>query len=119
MGGSDTLLRRSITWVGVIVTGLLGTFFYGFLIYQLVGGPPEPGNWLTKIAQMHYAALVGTPMSAVTAFCIVSLLEVTNGPIEFEAFGLKFKGASGPIILWALCFSAIVCAFNLLWPRLP
>jgi hypothetical protein len=114
---SDTLLRKWVTWVGVIGTGLLGAFFFAFLVYQTVRGPSEPDNWLTKIAQMHYAALVGTPMSAVSAFCIVSLLKVTSGPNEFEAAGVKFKGASGPIILWGLCFFVVVCAFNMLWSK--
>jgi hypothetical protein len=80
-------------------------------------GESDPNNWLTKLTKTHYAALVGTPMSAVTAFCIVSLLKVTSGPIEFEALGFKFRGASGPIILWVLCFLAVAAAFHLLWPN--
>jgi hypothetical protein len=63
----------------------------------------------------RFAAMAGTPLAAVTAFCIVSVLKVTNGPIEFEGFGFKFRGASGPIVLWLLCFGAIACAFYFLW----
>ena len=113
----ETRLRKWVTGVGVIGTGFLAGFFFCFLAYQAVRGGLEPTNWLSKIAQTHYAALVGTPMSAVAAFSIVSLLKVTNGPIEFEAFGVKFKGASGPIILWALCFFVVVGAFYMLWPK--
>lgn len=111
----DVRLRKWVTWVGVIGTGFLGAYFFGFMIYQTIYGESDPGNWLTKLTKVHYAALVGTPMSAVTAFCIVSLLKVTSGPIEFEAFGFKFRGASGPIILWTFCFLSIVVAFHLLW----
>ena len=112
---SDASLRKWVTWVGVIGTGLLGTFFFGFMIYQTILGDSEPSNWLVKLTNDHYAALVGTPMSAVTAFCIVSLLKVTSGPIEFEALGFKFRGASGPIVLWVFCFLSIAAAFHLLW----
>ena len=89
------------------------------MIYQTIRGESQPANWLIKLTQSNYAALVGVPMSAVTAFCIVSLLKVTNGPIEFEALGFKFRGASGPIVLWVLCFLAIVVAFRVLWPMAP
>lgn len=88
-------------------------------MYQTIWGEPEPTNWLTMLTQNNYAALVGTPMSAVTAFCIVSLLKATSGPIEFEALGFKFRGASGPIVLWVLCFLSLVVAFRLLWPLSP
>jgi hypothetical protein len=113
---SDPGLRRLVTWVGVAGTGLLGIYFFGFMIYQTIWGEPDPSNWLAKLTKIHYAALVGTPMSAVTAFCIVSLLKVTSGPIEFEAFGFRFRGASGPIVLWVFCFLSVVFAFHLLWP---
>jgi hypothetical protein len=114
---SDARLRRWVTWVGVTGTGFLGAYFFGFMIYQTIWGESDPTNWLTKLTRTHYAALVGTPMSAVTAFCIVSLLKVTSGPIEFEAIGFKFRGASGPIVLWVFCFLSIAVAFHLLWPN--
>jgi hypothetical protein len=38
-----------------------------------------------------------------------------RGPIEFEAFGFKLRGASGPIVLWVFCFLSIAAAFQLLW----
>ena len=113
---SDAILRRWVTWFGVFGTLVLGAFFFGFMVYQALWGSSEPANWLVKLSLSNYPALVGTPMSAVTAFFIVSMLKVTNGSIEFEALGFKFRGASGPIILWILCFLAIVAAFRLLWP---
>ena len=65
----------------------LVTYFFGFMIYQTICGESDQGNWLVKLTEIHYATLAGTPMSAVAAFCIVSILKVTHGPIEFEAFG--------------------------------
>ena len=115
---SDARLRRLVTWTGVVGTGVLTSFFFAFLAYQSLRGGLEPTNWLIHLTRDHYAALVGTPMSAISAFCIVSLLKVTSGPIEFEAFGLKFHGASGPIILWVICFLSVTAAFHLLWTDL-
>ena len=109
-------MRRGVTWIGVGGTAVLAAFFFGFMAWQTLWGAAEPSNWVIKITRDHYAAVVGTPMSAVTAFCIVSLLKVTSGPIEFEAFGLKFHGASGPIILWIISFLSVIAAFHLLWP---
>jgi hypothetical protein len=109
------LLRLVITWTGVIGTALLAGYFFILMICQSRSQDFIPQNWLTEIENDHYAALVGTPMCAMTAFCIVSVLKVTNGPIEFDAFGVKFQGASGPIVLWIFCFVAVVAAFRTLW----
>ena len=114
----DIFIRLWVTRIGLIGTALLASFFFGFLICQTIWGGPKSPNWLTAIAETHFAALLGTPMSAVTAFCIVSLLKVTNGPIEFEAFTFKFRGASGPIVFWILCFGSIVLAFHKLWSNI-
>jgi hypothetical protein len=112
---SDIQIRRWVSWVAVAGTTVLGGFFFGFMIFQTVWGKPSPDNWLTTTLEKHYAGMVGTPMSAVTAYCIVTLLKVTNGPIEFEALGFKFRGASGPIVLWIFSFLAVGCIFHLLW----
>jgi hypothetical protein len=37
--------------------------------------------------------------SAVASFGIVTFLRQSEGPIEFEALGLKFKGAAGQLVL--------------------
>ena len=47
--------------------------------------------------------------------CIVLTLKATAGPIEFEAFGLKFRGASGPMIFWLITFFGFIAAVKVLW----
>jgi hypothetical protein len=115
----DARLRLCASWIAVGGTALLASYFFLFLAYQLIWGPSVPESWLAILLDEHYAAMAGTPLAAVTAFCIVSVLKVTNGPIEFEGFGFKFRGASGPIVLWLLCFGAIACAFYFLWSGRP
>jgi hypothetical protein len=60
--------------------------------------------------------MAGVPLAALVALCIVIVLENTSGHIEMEGpLGFKFKGASGPVILWICCFLAIVGAIKLTW----
>jgi hypothetical protein len=53
--------------------------------------------------------------AAAGAFTVVALFRTTEGKIKFEAFWLKFEGASGPIVMWILCFLAIVAGIKTLW----
>jgi hypothetical protein len=62
-----------------------------------------------------FQVVVGLPAAAIAAFVIVVFLRQTAGPIEFEGFGFKFHGAAGQVILWLICFWAIVAAIKLLW----
>jgi hypothetical protein len=62
----------------------------------------------------HPAAMLGLPLIAIAALCLVLILRSTGGPIGFEALGLKFKGAAGPIIMWVITFLAMVLAIKLL-----
>jgi len=54
-------------------------------------------------------------MSALGALCIVLLLRLSSGPLEFKAIGFEFRGASGQVVLWVVCFLAMVASVKLLW----
>lgn len=72
-------------------------------------------GWVSDLMKNHYAFFVGVPASAIVAYVLVSVLENTRGKVEFEAVGFKFKGASGPIVLWVIVFLALVIAIRLTW----
>lgn len=110
-------LRRWITWAAVIGTALWVGYFFLFLVYQTIVGSSISDNWFLQMIQEHPAATIGVAMSAISAFCLVALLEITRGTIEFEVIGFKFKGASGPVILWVFCFLAMIFAVWLLWDK--
>jgi len=112
---SDPKLKRLVSWAVVTGTALATLGFFGFLTFHAIWGKAAPDTWPTAMVNTHFAAMVGTPLSAMTAYCIVSLLKVTSGPVEFEALGFKFQGASGPIILWVFSFLAIGTIFHFLW----
>jgi hypothetical protein len=72
-------------------------------------------TFYSDIAGRHFAATIGLPMGAVAALFIVLVLRATSGPLEFEAIGFKFRGASGPVVLWLMCFLGIAAAIKWLW----
>lgn len=72
-------------------------------------------NEFGKLITEHFRAIVGLPSGAAASLFIVMLLKQTQGPLEFEGLGFKFRGASGPVVLWALCYLAITGSIWLLW----
>jgi hypothetical protein len=62
----------------------------------------------------HFAAVVGVPAAALLSAVLMTILR-NLGPIQLEAAGIKFKGASGPIILWVFCFVTLALCVKLLW----
>lgn len=112
-------LRLWITWAAVIGTALWAGYFFIFLIHQSLAGGAVVDNWFLRMVHDHPAGTIGVGMSAISAFCLVALLEIARGPVEFEGLGFRFKGASGPVVLWVLCFLAMVFAVWLLWGEAP
>lgn len=101
------IVARWLTLIGGVLFG--GTFIVGGAISML--NDPQ----LYRIALEHFPATIGLPSAALAALCLVSFLESSSGPIEFQGFGFVFNGASGPIILWVICFLSIASAIKLLW----
>ena|ERR1700730_12330800 len=112
---SDVELRRVASWGAVLGTIALGGCLALVLMIQVLR-PTDPNtSWIISEFKQHFAATIGVPLSALAAFCVVTLLRATTGPIEIESQFIKFRGASGPIIFWILCFIAIVIGMKLLW----
>lgn len=99
--------------VSVMVVGAAG-IIGGVLIYAAARDILGSAAWL-QIAHDHFAATIGLPAAAFASFFVVLFLEVKSGRIEFEAWGLKFRGASGEVVLFVLVFLAIASAIKLLW----
>jgi hypothetical protein len=100
-------IGRILSWLLLPGTALLGL---GAIWSVSVG--PQP---VQKLFIDHFRAVVGLPGAAVAALFINMLLEQTHGQIEFEGLGFKFRGASGPVVLWVLCYLAIVASIRLVW----
>ena len=63
--------------------------------------------WFNSTMSQSFVPITGAAFSAVLAFTLVLALEYATGEIEIKFSGVEFKGASGPIILWCLCFFVI------------
>ena len=113
--------RRIFAWVFLFCSlgmGLVVLFFViksAFLSYgkpgPLLGISPD----LAKFLRDHFAATVGLPFAAIISLLVILVLRETTGKLEFEALGFKFRGASGPVVLWVLCYLAITLSIRLLW----
>lgn len=106
----EKLFRKIFGWVVLVGTtawGLFAGVFLGYLSWQ-------PNSWLIALIQNHFAVIL-VPMAALMSMCVVILLRYSAGPIEFKVPGFEFKGASGQVVLWVVCFLAIVTALKLLW----
>ncbi len=110
-GAANPKLRRAAAWL--VLGG--ATVFGGAFIAIGVSTMWSNQGWLVDIAKAHFAATVGLPGAALVAMAVVLFLEFNAGPIQFEVIGFKFRGASGPVILWAFCFLAVAAAIKLLW----
>lgn len=106
------VVRRIIVWVAISATGLLSAVG----AYPIVSADLENKSWITGVIQRHFAATEGLPFIAGLAFLLVITFEARFDAIEMEFFGVvKLKGASGPIVLWALCFLTMAASLKMLW----
>lgn len=107
-----SVARQAVTWLCIIAGPVLvGISFFPIIRAALLQEP-----WLITIFQHHYAAIFGLPAAALLAFILVVVFEARFDHIEMDIFNLlKFRGASGPIVLWVLCFLSITSAIKLLW----
>ena len=67
-----------------------------------------------KIVGDNFRVIIGLPVAGIFSAVIIVLFRTTEGTIRFKAFGFTFEGASGPIIMWVICFLAIVGSIRLL-----
>jgi hypothetical protein len=80
-------------------------------IWNVFFNLPERG----EILKDHFGAMIGMPVAGALAFLLVVFLRQTEGPIEFKGAGFEFKGASGQIVMWIMCFLSITGAIKWLW----
>jgi hypothetical protein len=103
-------LRVATFWLAILAVICAGCVF-AFTIYVIA----TQFIYWQEILKLHFAAIVGLPGAAAVAFVIVVFLRQTDGPVEFEGLGFKFKGAAGQVVMWVLCFLAIAIAIKAVW----
>src|SRR6266705_634523 len=64
--------------------------------------------WFNSVPNPVFTPIIAASFCAVLSFTIVLFLETVSGPIQLKIReGTEFAGASGPIIMWCLCFIVI------------
>ena len=107
-----SLVRQVVTWRCV----LCGPALAAITFFPVIRAALQQQQWLLTIFRQHYAAIFGLPSAALLSFMLVVVFEARFDNIEMEVANLvKFRGASGPVILWVLCFLSIASAIKLLW----
>ncbi|NNU66537.1 hypothetical protein G9X67_14760 [Rhizobium sp. WYCCWR 11152] len=117
--------RFKMTWLAFL--SLIGMVGLSTLLFALWGekyvdldsdphteylAPPwTEGNFFLD----RFPVIVGLPFAAAFSLFLVVFLRQTTGPIEAKVAGFEFKGQSGPVVLWILCFLAIAASIKILW----
>jgi hypothetical protein len=118
--------RRIFAWVlflGTCVACIIIAFFVfksAFGSYDAGSGGLAPGYsgispTLAEFLKQHARVTFGLPIAAVVSLLLILVLRESTGKLEFEALGFKFRGASGPVVLWVLCYLAMTLSIKLLW----
>jgi hypothetical protein len=102
--------RGPAVWFANAVAVVGGLVFLA-VIWNVFFNFAQRGDVLEK----HFSAIVGVPVAAALAFFLVVYLRQTEGPIEFSGLSFEFKGPSGQLAMWVVCFAAIAGAVKLLW----
>lgn len=102
--------RPLVSVVVLLGAGAIGAAFTLALVRDIVGSEV----WV-QIAREHFAATIGLPSAALASLFVVLFLEVKSGRIEFEVWGMKFRGASGEVVLFIAVFLSIALAIKMLW----
>jgi hypothetical protein len=64
--------------------------------------------WFNSVPNPVFTPIIAASFCATLAFTIVLFLQTVSGPIQLKIReGTEFTGASGPIIMWCLCFMVI------------
>ena len=100
---------RTLIGVALFLAMLVTPIFMLSLLY-INGSDP-----LSQIVRDQTPAMLGIPWAGGAALIVVLLFKPVFGDMEFEALGFKFRGASGPVVLWVLCFLAETLAISTLW----
>jgi len=100
----------AILWSAATLFMLIMVVSTGILLYFSF-----PVETLRELGKAHSRALLGMPCCAMMSLTVLSLLRVSAGPIEFEALGFKFRGASGPVVLWIFTYLACISGVVALW----
>lgn len=110
---NDTISSSSslVFGKGIIQFAIIFTFIFYLVCITVNYGYRTYWN-----SPLHpsFMPFVYVAVAAILAFTVVLTFDIAiGGTIEFEFLGQKFRGASGPVVLWILAFLTIMLGFRL------
>lgn len=103
--------KKLVIWSSLLGSLLFWGIFLIFVAMELLNRSP----WIISLFEDHPAVALFIPLAALASLCNVLILKITDGPIELEFFNIAFKGAAGPIIMWAISFLVMCWGISMLW----
>jgi hypothetical protein len=94
----------------------VGTFIYGAFFWSMAGVALIYGFRLYQDAPIHpsFIPIIGGSFAAIVSFTLIMTLRIVVGPISIKADKYQLEGATGPIIVWCICFITICFGLYLL-----
>jgi len=102
--------RRILIAIFGVAFAAVGSMAFGWIADATFGHE----TWQAFVLA-NFELVLGTPMAAALAFCIVMIFYGSfEGPLKMRIGILEIEGPAGPILLWAVCFAVIVWGIHLL-----
>jgi hypothetical protein len=108
----EVAFGRTLRMFALIVAAACMVMITGGLVLLLYHTGFEP--WQAILLE-HFAGTICVLGAAAISFTTVVFLRQSEGPIEFEACGMKFRGASGQFVLWAFGVIVLCLCGKMLW----
>lgn len=110
--------RKLTEWVVALLVASVSILAIFAIARDVIGSRTPLLDQLLGTDNSARAAVFVVAVAAAIALAIVRLFRATKGNLEFEAIGIKFRGPSGPVLLWTVSFLAVCGAAVALLPLL-
>jgi len=107
----DPLQSRILKWAIVFVIFAAVVALVSLLAYFTITNIGEVRNELMP----HIVVIIGLAGMGISSLLLVAISRHRDGEIEVVAFGFKFRGGAGPVVLWIMAFLAMVGGSKMLW----
>jgi hypothetical protein len=102
--------RRILIAIFGVAFAAVGSVAFGWIADATFGSE----TWQAFVLA-NFELVLGTPMAAALAFCIVMIFYGSfEGPLKMRIGVLEIEGPAGPILLWVVCFIAVVWGIHIL-----
>ena len=112
----ETDATQSKDVIDPVTSGIIRKFVHFAFFWCMGGVSLIYGVRLYHDIPIHpsFIPIIGAAFAAIVSLTLIMALRIYAGPIDFEAGSIKLKGATGPIILWCICFLTVAYGLFLL-----